>query len=187
MALDGTRVRVALTGNVWFVPVSDTTNYGTDPTDLETPDGAINLGYTTPEGVVFTFGREVEGLDAWQTSDVIRNLVTNEPRSMAFTLRQLERDTWLATMGGTVTSLGVDLFRWEPVTAEIPTGALYVDLEDGELQYRVGFRRAENTAETQFSFVRNNAVNLPNEWSAVAPGGGKKSVFLDTNDPAFGN
>ena len=191
MALDATKVRVALTGHIYFQPEGDTPLE--DPTDLSAPAGAIDLGYTTEDGVTFTFGRDVEEIMGWQSMDPLRKLVTAEPKTAAFTLRQLERDTWLSTMGGKITELAAAnvetgagaINRWEPVVGEIPTGRILIDMDDLGILYRFGFRRAQNTAEIEFSLVRNDALNLPNEWSAVATKDGKPAFFMDTNDPAF--
>lgn len=188
MALDATKVRVALTGHIYFQPEGDAPLE--DPTDLSAPAGAIDLGYTTEDGVTFTFGRDVEEIMGWQSMDPLRKLVTSEPKTAAFTLRQLERDTWLSTMGGKITELsgasdGQPTHRWEPVVGEIPTGRILIDMDDLDVRYRFGFRRAQNTAEIEFSLVRNDALNLPSEWSAVATKDGKPAFFMDTNDPAF--
>ena len=190
MALDATKVRVALTGHIYFQPEGKTPLE--DPTDLSAPAGAIDLGYTTEDGVTFTFGREVEEIMGWQSMDPLRKLVTSEPKTAAFTLRQLERNTWMSTMGGKITDLSgagsggkEKTYRWEPVVGEIPTGRLLIDMDDLGIVYRFGFRRAQNTAEIEFSLVRNDALNLPNEWSAVATKDGKPAFFMDTNDPAF--
>lgn len=194
MALDASKVRVALTGHIYFVPESDTTNFGTESTNLTAPAGGIDLGYTSEDGVAFTFGREVEDILGWQSADPLRKLSTAEPRSAAFTLQQLERGTWLSTMGGEITELVAAvvgppaepaIYRWEPAVGQIPTGRLVIDFEDGAIKYRFGFRRAQNTAETEFSLVRNAALSLSNEWTGVATSDGKKSFFMDTNDAAF--
>lgn len=190
MALNAAQVRVALTGHVYYIP----TLPFAETTDLAVPTGAVELGYTTSDGVTFNFGREVEDITGWQSADPMRKLVLAEPRSASFTLQQMSRGTWTTTMGGTVTELKAAevgppavpaIYRWEPDLAKIPEGALLVDFEDGEIDYRFGFRRAQNTAEVEFALVRNAAVNLPNQWTALATSDGKKSFFMDTNDPAF--
>ncbi|WP_298045712.1 Ig domain-containing protein, partial [uncultured Citricoccus sp.] len=169
-------------------PESDTVNFGVESSDLDAPAGGIDLGYTSEDGVAFTFGREVEDILGWQSADPLRKLSTAEPRSAAFTLQQLERGTWLSSMGGTLTELSAGpppIYRWEPTVGQIPTGRLVIDFEDGPAKYRFGFRRAQNTAETEFSLVRNAALALSNEWTGVATSDGKTSFFMDTNDAAF--
>ena len=181
---EATRVRVALTGSIWFSPDLDIEIPAnlTDP-----PPGFADLGFTTADGVQFTIGREVQSIDGWQSMDPLRQLVTAEPKTAAFTLRQFGRDEWLATMGGTIVALGGGggTYRWEPAQGKIPEGVLLIDFTDDDLNYRFGFRRAQQTGEVQFSLVRSDAVNLPNTWTAVAPGGDEKAFFMDTDDPAF--
>ena len=185
MAKNSQQVRVALAGSVFFVPTPITAL----PVDLSTiPAGAVDLGWTTPDGVTFTLGREVQGIDGWQTSDMLRQIVLSEPKSMAFTLRQLARDQWAATMGGTFATVGTapdDFVRWTPANGELVEGSIIIDFTDVDLTYRFGFPLAQQTAEVQFALVRNDAVNLPNTWSAIKPAEGLPTMFMDTDDPAF--
>lgn len=185
MAKDSNKVRVPLTGSVWY----SSNLAATIPDDLTTDptiNGFVDLGYTTADGVTFNLGREIEGIDAWQTSEVLRQLVTSEPKSASFTLRQLGRDEWLATNGGSITTLGSGVYRWEPAAGAIPEGILLVDFVDGTKNYRFGFRRAQQTAEVEFNLVRNDALNLPNTWTAIQPTDpAVKSFFMDTDDTAF--
>lgn len=189
MAKNSKQVRVALTGSVFYIPEPITVL----PAGLsDAPAGAVDLGWTTPDGVTFTLGREVEGVDAWQTPNLLRQLVLSEPKSLSYTLRQLGRDQWLASMGGTVTELvpasGDDpaVHRWTPSSGEIVDGTIIVDFSDMGLDYRFGFPFAQQTAAVEFSLVRNDAINLPNTWTALEPETSSLPVmWVDTNDPAF--
>lgn len=184
MAQNASRVRVALAGRIWAADEGTTV-----PADIDTPPGVgyTDLGFTNEDGVVFTIGRDTQDIAGWPSRDPLRRLVTAEPKTAAFTLRQLDRETWVNSLGGTLTESGVGtgLWRWEPDEGDIPTKVILVEFEDGDLKYRFGFRRAQNLAAVEFSLVNNDAVNLPNEWSALAVGGGVKSWFMDTDDPAF--
>lgn len=178
--LNAEEVRVALTGHIYYAPL------GSDiPADLTAPVGGIDLGYTTEEGVSFTFSKETEDIMGWQSMDPLRKLITAAPKSCNFTLRQLSRDTWLSTMGGEVTDGGAGVYRWEPDDSKQVEGVIIVDFEDNDIGYRFGFRRAAQSGEVEFSLVRTDAVNLPNTWTALATKDGSKSFFMDTNDPAF--
>lgn len=179
--LNAEEVRVALTGHIYYVPLDTPL-----PTDLTEPtgEGVVDLGYTTPEGVSFAFSKETEDLMGWQSMDPLRRLVTAEPKSVSFTLRQLSRDTWLSTMGGTVTD-NAGTYLWEPDESKQVEAGIIVDFEDNGINYRFGFRRAAQSAQVEFSLVRTDAVNLPNEWTALATKDGSKSFFMATDDPAF--
>lgn len=177
--LNAEEVRVALTGHIYFLPL------GTEvPPDLKVPQGAVDLGYTTEEGVAFSIEKDTEDIGGWQSKDPLRRLVTSEPKSCSFTLRQLSRDTWLSTMGGEVQKHG-DVFRWEPDEGKQVEGVILVDFIDNGITYRFGFRRAAQSAAVEFTLERNDAVNLPNEWTALATKDGSKPFFMDTNDEAF--
>ena len=196
MSKDPSKVRVALTGNVWYdknLSASIVTDITVAPTAT-----AVNLGYTTPDGVTFTVARNVIDIDGWQTPDALRKLVDSQPRSCAFVLRQTERDLWLATMGGTVTEIAAAVagppakaavYEWVPDEGKLPEGMIFVDFDDElpdgtDVRYRFGFRRAAQSEAVEFNLRRTDAVNLPNNWSALAVASGS-AFFMRTNDPAF--
>ncbi len=182
MGKNANTVRVALTGSIW---VGDDT--ATMPADVSASPGAgwVDLGYTTTAGVTFKVGREIENIDGWQSLEPLRKIITGSPKSCSFTLRQLERATWLATMGGSVTT-AAGKHRWVPDESTIAVRKLLVEIEDGDITTRIGFHRASQIGEVEFSLVRSDAVNLPNEWECLAPpSGAASSWFLDTDDPAF--
>ena len=203
MSKDPKQVRVALTGNVWYeknlaAVISDEIM---DPPTAT----AVNLGFTTADGVTFTVSRNVIDIDGWQSRDPLRKLVEAEPRSCAFTLRQVSRAIWLATMGGKVATLVAAvagsagppvvaakpaIYRWEPDEGKLPEGAIWVDFDDEKpdgtaLRYRFGFRRAAQSEAVEFALKRTDAVNLPNNWSALAVTDGLTSFYMDTNDTEF--
>ncbi|MCK9629290.1 MAG: hypothetical protein M0R37_11965 [Bacteroidales bacterium] len=179
---DATRVRVALTGSIW-VADEGATIPGTVE-DVPGPEFA-DLGYTSEDGVTFTIGRETTDIPGWQSLEPLRRLVTATPTAAAFVLRQLERATLLNSLGGTITPTGTGLFRWEPDETNLPVKVLLIDFVDGDFSYRFGFRRAQNLAEVEIQLVNNAAIDLPNEWSALAAGGETKAWFIDTNDPSW--
>lgn len=187
MAKNASQVRVALTGSIWF-----TTNLSaTIPADLAAPPADfIDLGYTTDDGVTFTLSRETEDITGWQTADILRKLVTAEPKMAKFTLHQVNRDTWLAAVGGTVTQTRAvngaipAVNRWEPTAGVLPEGILLIDFVDNTINYRFGFRRAQQGGEIEFALVRGDSMQLPLEWTALQPTSGT-SFFMDTDDVAF--
>lgn len=197
MSKDPTEVRVALTGNVWFDPSLSATIV-TD-INLAPTVTAKNLGYTTADGVTFNVARNTVDIDGWQTRDPLRILVENEPRSCSFTLRQTSGDIWLSTFGGSIEELVAAVtgppaepavYRWTPDEGKLPEGMLWVDfddeLPDGQaVRYRFGFKRAAQSDAVEFTGKRTDALNLPNNWRALAPIGGGSGFYLDTNDPSF--
>ena len=196
MSKDPTEVRVALTGNVWYesnLAASVVDTIGTAPTTT-----AVNLGYTTDDGVTFNIGRETTEIMGWQSRDALRILVDTEPKSAAFVLRQVNRQLWLSTFGGSVSTLVAEVvgppavpatYRWQPDEGKLPEGMIWIDFDDEEpdgtaVRYRFGFRRAAQSETVEFNLKRNDALNLSNTWKALAPASGT-SFYLDTNDPKF--
>jgi hypothetical protein len=185
MAKDASKVRVALTGSIWTGDEGATL-----PTTISAAPGAgfTELGYTTEDGVTFTFGREVENLMGWQSTDPLRVLVTEEPKGVEFTLRQLERATFLNSFGGTITepdSVGFPgEYEWTPpAPGTMPVKVLIVEFDDADIKYRWIFRRAQDQAEREMQLMRTEAVNIPANYTVLAasPQWGK----VQSDDPAF--
>ena len=186
MAKDASKVRVALTGEVWAG--AENADF---PTTISEPVSAAdftNLGYTTEDGVTFTFGKEVEKIMGWQSSDALRILVTEEPKNIEFTLRQIDSDTWLNAMGGTLTepdnALHIGEFEWHPpAPGTNPVKTIIVEFTDDTIHYRLMFRRSQDTGEKTFQLLRTDAVNLPANYEVLAatPDWG----FMQTDDPAL--
>ena len=192
---NASEVRVALTGSVWFEP----NQLATITADIMDPPTAtaVDLGYTTPDGVTFNISRETEDLGTWQTKDALRILVNSEVSAINYVLRQVSRSTWAAAMGGAISVLapasgGVPaIYRWEPNEGKLPEGMIFVDFDDElpdgtPVRYRFGLRRAANKETVEFQLVRTDALNLPNSWQTLATSTGLKSFYMDTNDPGFG-
>jgi hypothetical protein len=181
MPKDATKVRVALTGTIYAA-----TEGSTIPADISvTPDGSfVDLGYTTAEGVTFSVEQTTEDVDAWQSLDPLRVLVTAEPKAFNFTLRQVEKNTWLTAFGGSVVTVGANNFRWEPPAAgSIPAKAYVIEFDDEALKYRFIYRRVNQTGARELNFVRGNAVNLPLAYRVLAAS--PRTWEVQTNDPAF--
>jgi hypothetical protein len=181
MAKDATKVRVALTGSIWVADENTTI-----PADITVAPPApwTDLGYTTEDGVTVSVEQTTEDLNAWQTLEPLRILVTAEPKSFTFTLRQLEKNSFVTAFGGAVVTVGVNNYRWEPPTSgSIPTKAYLVEFNDDTLKYRFVYRRTNQTGARELNFVRSNAVNLP--FSARVLAATPRTWEVQTNDPAF--
>ena len=181
MANDGSKVRVALTGSIYALDVD-----APDPTDLATRAGT-DLGYTTTDGVSLEFDSDTEEIEVWQSKDPVRKIITKQPKTVSFTLAQLETRTWLATLGGSVTETAPDsgLYLWEPEEGKSINKKIVVYFEDGDKEFAFIFRNAEQSGKVEMNLVSDDSVNLPNEWSVLAGPAGKKSWAFLTNDPAF--
>lgn len=164
MALDGTEVRVAGTGNVYFAPTGSTL-----PTDTATAlDAAfVDGGYITEDGVSFTLGRETEDLNAWQGSKV-RVLTTAEPKSIEFTLMQTNKETLPFVLGGGTISGTASEYKYTPPAKGTNTErAMVVEFSDGSTIYRYVFPRVQLEGEVSFSLTSNGAVEYPTTWGVL--------------------
>ena len=181
MANDGSKVRVALTGSIYVLDVTDP-----DPTDLTTRAG-VDLGYTTTDGVSLEFDSDVEEIEVWQSKDPVRKIITKQPKTVSFTLAQLETETWKATLGGEFAETAPDsgLYMWEPDEGVSVNKKVVVYFQDGDKEFAFIFRNAEQSGSVEMNLVSDDAVSLPNEWSVLAGPNGKKSWAFLTNDPAF--
>lgn len=181
MGKDPTRVRVALTGTVYVADEGSTV-----PADITvTPNASwVDLGYTTEEGVTFSVEQTTEDLPAWQSMEPLRTLVTAEPKAFNFTLRQLERTSFLTAFGGSITTIGANNYRWDPpASGTTPTKAYMIEFLDESLKYRFVYRRNQQTGARELNFVRSNAVNLPCSYRVLAAS--PRTWEVQTNDPSF--
>lgn len=181
MPKDATKVRVALTGSVWVADEG-----AAIPADITVSPSAAwtDLGFTTEDGVTFSVEQTTEDLPAWQSLEPLRTLVTAEPKAFNFTLRQLERNTFITAFGGSIVTVGANNYRWEPpVSGSIPTKAYLVEFQDEALKYRFVYRRSNQTGAKELNFIRSNAVNLPCSYRVLAAS--PRTWEVQTNDPAF--
>jgi hypothetical protein len=162
MAIDGSEVRVAGAGHVYVAPKG--TALPTDLTDLDAK--YVDLGYVTEDGVSFSFGREVEDLNAWQ-GDKIRTLSTKEPATTSFSLMQTNATIMtVAFGGGEVTESGTDpnkVYTFTPPKSGTNTErVLVIEFEDGaDVKYRYIIPRAQIEGNVDFTLTRSGALTYP--------------------------
>jgi hypothetical protein len=125
MALDATQIRVAGTGAIWKAPVGSVL-----PTDSTTAlDAAYrNLGYAKT-GFTVTPSLKTTPVNAWQSTNILRNINTELTRKYGFELSQTNIDTLALAWGGTVAPVvGVSIGT---VTIAITTGVLTTSATHG--------------------------------------------------------
>ena len=173
-------VIVAGTGAVYVAP--DGTTPPADLADLATP--WVDIGYTSEDGVTFTFSREQEDVNAWQVSTPVRVLVTNEPISIAFELLQFERDTvLLAFRGGAFAGTAAPYTYTPPDAGASDVRALTIDAIDGAYQFRFTFPRAQISEDVEMALVRSDAVRLPLTFNVLAA---DEKWQIISDHPSFG-
>jgi hypothetical protein len=165
MALEPTHVVVAGTGAVYVAP--EGTTLPIDLAPLASP--WEDLGFVSEDGVTFTFSREQEEVNAWQSAEPVRVLVTNEPKTIAFDLLEFDRESILLAFRGGAFSGSTAPFTYTPPDAgTTDVRALVIDGVDGDETFRFCFPRVSLSGDVEFQLVRTDAVTLSMEFSVLA-------------------
>lgn len=166
MALNADAVRVAGTGEVYVGPANEAA-----PTSPTAAPGAsyTGLGYTSTDGVAFTFSRDTSDIDAWQGSKV--RVVSNaEPASVAFTLIETNLNTLPVVFGGgTVTEPSAGVAKFTPPAEGTNTiRSMIVDFDDNGVHYRYYFPRVQIEGDVAFSLTRGQEVGYSMTFGILA-------------------
>ena len=159
MALDATEIAVAGTGHVYRAVLGTAF-----PANTSTVPAAawIELGYTTEEGVRFSFSKETTDFMGWQSTDVLRTIATAAPKEIAMDFAQLNQDTWNTAMGGGTWSGTPPNYEYVPPAASaVDEFALLIEATDGTEIYRWGFTRVVVTGSVDFALTRSDPIILP--------------------------
>lgn len=153
MALDASKVDVAVTGTVSYAPVGSTA-----PTDATTAlDAAFkDVGYISEDGVSEVRDRTVNNIVAWQASRVVRAVVTEASISVTFTMIESNPNSLELFYGSAVdpTGGGVEI---DPQN----TGgrrSLVVDYVDGAKFVRLYLPECEVTSVGEVALTNGEAV-----------------------------
>lgn len=149
--------------------------------------GWVALGYLTEAGPRFSFGRETKDIAAWQAFDPIRTLITKIPKQAEFDLEQWNADAVRLGLGGAVISSAGSGTMLEPEDESfLDYRQLIIYGADGDKHYGFVFRRAQNTKNLEFPFVREDISALPIGMKILRqPADTDKPWYLLTDDPDF--
>lgn len=175
MATNADAVRVAGTGEVYYAPTGTAA-----PTDATTAMGATwkGLGYTSTDGVQFTFSRDTNDIDAWQGTK-LRVVTNSEPATVGFTLMESKTDVLLLAFGGgTVVSAGGASTYTPPASGTNSERAMVIDFTDGAKHYRYYFPKVQIEGDLSFSLTRGDAVAYALTFG-VLDGSPKWKLFSD--------
>lgn len=176
---------VAGNGKIMVAPVGTTS-----PLDADDawPAGWVDLGYANEDGVTVTPGLETEDIPAWQTPYPIRTVVTTRRLTVAFVLRQWNKDTVrLALGGGTITALTAPQtgHKYSPPAPEfLDERELGIEWVDGTKQYRWIVPKVILREDVEIQLQRGDAANLPLNFGLLAPASGDPWYLL-SNDPSW--
>ena len=185
MAQEASEVRVVGDGIVYLGAVGAT--FPTNISSAVLSTQFVNLGYVSPEGPRFTFGRETKDIEVWQSNDPVRTIVTKEPRSAKFKLMQTNRHSLLLALGGgDITEPSVGNYLYEPAEpGQTDEHAVIFEGTDDDYTYRICYRRGQIQGAVDFSWVRDDAVSFEIDMKFLQPDSAAKPFFIQTDDPNF--
>ena len=181
MPLDGTEVRVGITGHLYTAPVGTAMP---TTTTAALPAIWVELGYTE-EGPVISTDTNVEDFIPWQSRTAVRSVVTEATMTIAFTLWQRNAQTLkLAFGGGTVTAgtgTGQVIYR-PPLEANLVEQAFVFEILDGPIIDRYCLYRGSPSLADDISFAKDSVTGYPLEVKFLDTAAGAWQLI--TNDPA---
>jgi hypothetical protein len=136
----------------------------------EYPPAWYDLGYTTEDGITFSFGLDTDTLMTSQSLDPVRMLTTGRPKTVAGSLRQFNKENLtLALGGGTWSGDALDGFEFEPAPSSfIDERMVSVEFEDGNKKARFFGRRTMVSEAVEFTLVNTAGLVFPLTFTVLA-------------------
>ncbi len=189
--LDSAEVVVASQGHLWVADLRDDPAFPADTSATASPSSDwIDVGYITEDGPSFSVTPTVEDINAWQSADPIRRLVTSRVSSITASLEQWNQGTFgLAFGGGDWSQPSAGVFRYDPPANEdaLAEYAVILDLTDGDRNGRFVFYRATITDAVETTLTRSGAAVLPVTLNTLKPDDNDRSwYFVGDDEAAFG-
>lgn len=179
--MDATHVVVAGTGAVWVAPEGTAL-----PADATAALAAPfeDVGYVSEDGVTFNISRDQEDINAWQSVEPVRVLITTEPKTITFELLQFDPITvMLALRGGTISGTAPSHKYVPPDAGASDVRTMVVDGIDGDEHYRFAFSRVQLQGDVEWNLRRTDAIRLPLEFGVLAPTAGDPPFIILTDSP----
>ena len=187
MALDAQEVMVAGSGHLWVADLRDNPSFpsGTAGPTATLDDVFMDVGYITEDGPTFSVTPTTEDLNAWQSFDPIRRLVTSRVTAVAASLQQWNQTTFNAAFGGgSWTQPAAGVFRYDPPADEdaLPEFAAVLDVQDGDKNGRFVLYRTSITDAVETTFTRSGAALLPVTMNTLRPEDQTRSWYFVSDD-----
>lgn len=154
MALDASKVRVAVTGEVSVGATTATAPTGTSGALT----GFTGLGYVSEDGVTESRERSTEDIKAWQNGAVVRTLVTEGKLTYQLALIETKKETVELAYGTTVTQSATD---GNYVIVPTNTGgrkSFVIDIIDGAQIKRIYIPEGEITEVGETVYANGEAI-----------------------------
>lgn len=141
MALDASKVRVAITGAIYVGPTGSTA-----PTDATSVvDSAFtDLGYVSEDGVTESHPDDVQEIPAWQNGAIVRRVISKSDTTFQFTLIETKKGSLeLYYKGSTVEVNGGGGYKMDVKPPNADPRAFVIDVIDGTKHERIYIANGE--------------------------------------------
>jgi hypothetical protein len=179
-APDGSKIKIAATGAIWYAPTGTTL-----PTDSTTALNAafINVGFVK-DGVEVAQDMKTKEVSAWQNLDNVRLIVTQVSRSAKFSAIESSKTAVQMAWGNSTVTVATTPAYSMAIT---PTNAskefiMVFDWSDGTTTQRIVFKRAVLKTLPSIKFSRMDEINYDLEVLALAPTDGTDAVIVYGSD-----
>lgn len=183
---DALETIVAGNGEVYLAPVATPL-----PAIGSSPTAALNAafvgtGYTSEDGVKFSYQPTVTDFKAWQSAQAIRRIVNTAELQAAFSLQQWNEETLpFAFGGGTITVAGGSWSYAFPASgAALQERSLIIDAQDGTRNTRIVIPRGNVTDNVETNFKRDELAVFPITFKALEPLNGGPICYILGDDVA---
>lgn len=156
MAQASENVTVGSEGEVYIAPVDEAV-----PAGMATPAGNWEeLGYITEDGVTFTVTPNISDINAWQSEDPVRKLVTAKTKAVSFGAMEWNIPVIGLALGGgdaNFTDFGTYVEYAEDTAATEDARSMIVDFHDGDEDFRFIFEKGSVTGDLSTQLTRTAA------------------------------
>lgn len=140
MALDASKVRVAITGAIYVGPTGSTA-----PTDATSVvDSAFtDLGYVSEDGVTESHPDDVQEITAWQNGAVVRRVISKSDTTFQFTLIETKKGSLELYYKGSQVEVDGGGYKMDVVAPQADPRAFVIDVIDGTKHERIYIANGE--------------------------------------------
>lgn len=158
MALDATKVRIGITGELYKAPLGTAL-----PTDIDTALNAafVGLGYLSDDGATESNDDSVSDIVAWQNATTVRSATTESTLSLSMTLIENTAEVLETFHRGSVMAVagGVATLAVKPVVADPSTWVLNV--VDGLSVFRLAVGNGEIVERGDVIYQNGEPIGYP--------------------------